>query len=282
MMSQLIDDSDQNDIQDQIAGEIAAATDSPRKRALKKFALAAISVIPWVGPLIVAGIELAGKGDKVDDLQCQWLESHRVKFQRLHETLRQIAERLASFGEAVDARLEDPKFLTLVEKSFQSWDRATTDEKRDYIRRLVANAAATSLCDDDLVRLFLDWIDRYDETHFKVIKAIYKQNGINRRSIWLKMHSTIPRDDSSEADLFKLLIHDLTLGHVIRQKRQTTISGKFVKKPKGGRSPVTGTMQTPFDSEKPYELTQLGVQFVHYVMDEVAPQIAGFSMGTDL
>ena len=231
-MSQLINNSDASDIQDQIAGELTAATDSPRKRALKKFGMAAISVIPWVGPLIVAGIELAGKGGKVDDLQTQWLESHRVKFQRLHETLSQIAERLEKSGEEVDARLEDPKFLTLVEKAFQGWDRATTDEKRDYIRRLVANAAASSLCDDDLVRLFLDWIDRYDETHFKVIKAIYKQNGISRRSIWLKMHPTIPRDNSSEADLFKLLIHDLTLGHVIRQKRQTTMAGQFVKSPR--------------------------------------------------
>ena len=274
-MSQLINNSDENDIQDSIAGELTAAIDSPRKRALKKFGLAAISVIPWVGPLIVAGIELAGKSGKVDDLQSQWLESHRVKFQRLHETLRQIAERLENFGEEVDARLEDPKFLTLVEKAFQGWDRATTDEKRDYIRRLVANAAASSLCDDDLVRLFLDWIDRYDETHFNVIKAIYNQNGISRRSIWLKIHPTIPRDNSSEADLFKLLIHDLTLGHVIRQMRETTMTGQFVTKPRGGRKTASGTMQSPFDAEKPYELTQLGMQFVHYVMNEVAPQIGG-------
>ncbi len=272
-MSEIIKSSDDCDVQDQIVGELTAAVDSPRKRALKKFGLAAISVIPWVGPLIVAGLELAGNSGKVDDLQSQWLESHRVKLQRLHETLRQIAERLQNFEEDVDARLEDPKFLTLVEKAFQGWDRAATDEKRDYIRRLVANAAASSLCDDDLVRLFLDWIDRYDETHFKVIKAIYNQNGISRRSIWLKMHPSIPRDNSSEADLFKLLIHDLTLGHVIRQKRQTTVTGQFVTKPRGGRKSASGTMQSPFDPEKPYELTQLGMQFVHYVMEEVAPQL---------
>lgn len=273
-MSQIIDGND-NAIQDKIVDELIAATDSPRMRALKKFGLAAISVIPWVGPLIVAGIELTGKNGKVDDLQSQWLETHRIKFQRLHETLRQIAERLENFGEEIDARLEDPKFLTLVEKAFQGWDRATTDEKRDYIRRLVANAAASSLCDDDLIRLFLDWIDRYDETHFNVIKAIYNQNGISRRSIWLKIYPTIPRDNSSEVDLFKLLIHDLTLGHVIRQKRETTMTGQFVAKPRGGRKPASGTMQSPFDAVKPYELTQLGMQFVHYVMNEVAPQIGG-------
>lgn len=32
-------------------------------------------------------------------------------------------------------------------------------------------------------------------------------------------------------------------------------------------------MKSPFDDEDPYELTELGAKFVHYVMNEVAPQI---------
>lgn len=275
-MSEMINGNDDCDLQDQIVNELTDATGSPRKRALKKFVLAAISVIPWVGPLIVAGLEIAGKPGKVDDLQSKWLESHRVKLARLHSTLTEIAERLENFGEEVDARLEDPKFLALVEKAFQTWDKATTDEKRDYIRRLVANAAASQLCEDDLVRLFLDWIDRYDETHFKVIRAIYEKHSPTRRDIWLSLHSTIPRDDSSEADIYKLLIHDLTLGHVIRQRRQKTITGQFLKKQRGGRSSGS-TMQSPFDGAEPYELTDVGRQFVHYVMDEVAPQLGARS-----
>ena len=88
------------------------------------------------------------------------------------------------------------------------------------------------------------------------------------------MGRPIPRDDSSEADLFKLLIHDLSLGHVIRQHRPTNYAGEFLRKStKGPRTPGGGTMKSPFDSEDPYELTELGAQFVHYVMNEVAPQI---------
>jgi hypothetical protein len=149
-----------------------------------------------------------------------------------------------------------------------------TQDKRDFVRRLLTNAAASDLCSDDLIRLFLDWIERYDDTHFKVIRAIYSRNGISRRQIWLSMHGSVPRDDSSEADLFKLLIHDLTLGHVIRQQRGSTLDGQFLKKRQAARrAPAASTMKSPFDDFEPYELTELGQQFVHYVMNELAPQI---------
>ena len=34
-------------------------------------------------------------------------------------------------------------------------------------------------------------------------------------------------------------------------------------------------MAIPFDDEKPYVLTELGKQFVHYTMNEIVPRIAG-------
>jgi hypothetical protein len=94
------------------------------------------------------------------------------------------------------------------------------------------------------------------------------------------MHPSIPGDDSSEADLFKLLIHDLSLGHVIRQQRDTTPDGQFVRKAtRGTTRAASSTVKSPFDGDEPYELTDLGKQFVHYVMDEVAPQIGQASSG---
>jgi hypothetical protein len=264
----------------EIEGELVEAIGTPRQQALEKFGLAAIGAIPWIGGFVAAYIEWS-KGEKVDHLQAQWLRQHQQKMDRLNDAIGNIAERLTNFGDEINQRLESPEYLALVDKGFRAWDSASTGEKRDYIRRLLANAAAISLCSDDLVRLFLAWIETYDETHFKVIRAIYNRNGITRRGIWLSMHPTVPRDDSSEADLFKLLIHDLTLGYVVRQQRATTTDGQFLKKRAGGggRRVSPSTMKSPFDDYEPYELTELGQQFVHYVMDELAPQIGRTSYG---
>jgi len=257
------------------AESIEAVKETPRQRAFKKFSLAAINAIPWIGGFIVAAIESRDDPHKVDDLLKQWIEHHARKLNDLRDTLRQISDRLANFGDEINTRIESPEFLGIVDKAFRAWDEAATKQKQDSVRRLITNAAATSLCSDDLVRLFLEWIRKYEDTHFRVIEAIYRRPGINRRDIWLSMHPTIPRDTSSEADLFKLLIHDLSLGHVIRQQRHETPAGQFLKTPNRGRGSSSRTMKSPFDADEPYELTELGQQFVHYVMDEVAPQIGG-------
>jgi hypothetical protein len=88
-----------------------------------------------------------------------------------------------------------------------------------------------------------------------------------------------PREDSSEADLFRYLIRDLSTGGVIRQERETDGFGNFLKKERTARSSygATNVMESSFEDTKPYVLTALGKQFVHYVMDDVVPQIGGTS-----
>jgi hypothetical protein len=86
-----------------------------------------------------------------------------------------------------------------------------------------------------------------------------------------------PREDSAEADLFRYLIRDLSMGGVIRQDRETDAYGRFVKKDTKGVSHQAGSlvMESAFEESKPYVLTALGKQFVHYVMVDVVPQIDG-------
>jgi hypothetical protein len=38
---------------------------------------------------------------------------------------------------------------------------------------------------------------------------------------------------------------------------------------------IGGVMESAFEDTKPYVLTELGKQFVHYVMEDVVPQIGG-------
>ena len=113
--------------------------------------------------------------------------------------------------------------------------------------------------------MFIKWIDTYSEIHFSVIRYIYKNPGSSRRTIWLDVHGFVVREDSAEADLFKLLIHDLSTGHVIRQHRQKDYLGNFIKEAPKLRNQGSSSMLTSaFEDERKYELTELGVQFVRY------------------
>jgi hypothetical protein len=70
------------------------------------------------------------------------------------------------------------------------------------LKKLIANAGAKNLCPDDLIRLFISWIDQYHEAHFLVIKQIYRHPRTTRAQIWDSINPQRPSDDSSEADLF--------------------------------------------------------------------------------
>lgn len=238
-----------------------------KKRRYARFTLSALSSIPWVGGFLSAVATAGAEEDQagINELQRQWLEEHRRKMDELSLALGQIIFRLEELGELVHERLEDPNYLALVQQGFRVWDEATTEEKRSLVRTLLTNAAGTKLCSDDLVRLFLEWIDHYHEAHFAVIREIHKEPGSTRAEIWDAIYGRQVREDSAEADLFKLLIRDLSTGSVIRQHRETTHDGQFVKRQTRRRvaSPV---LKSAFDNQEPYELTELGSQFVHYAM----------------
>lgn len=105
-----------------------------------------------------------------------------------------------------------------------------------------------------------------------VIREIDKNTGATRADIWLSIHGEFAREDSAEADLFKLLIRDLSMGSVIRQHRETNYHGEFIKKTPARHS-GSSTMKSAFDDGEQYELTELGKQFVHYVFTDIVPKI---------
>ena len=81
---------------------------------------------------------------------------------------------------------------------------------------------------------------------------------------------------SREADLFRLLIYDLSTGRVIRQDRATTAGGEFLReRATRGRRPASPTVESSFEDTKPYVLSGLGSQFVHYTMNDVVRRIGG-------
>lgn len=245
-----------------------------------RFIMAALGSVPWVGSYLsilgaIAGLSGEADQDKVNGLLKLWVQEHQPKLEELKTTLSDITSRLEGLGEEIQQRVESPEYLSLVRNAFRSWDEAETAEKREYIKRLISNAGATTLCPDDLVRLFIGWIDSYHESHFVVIKEVFQNPGITRGAVWDKVHTERPREDSAEADLFRYLVRDLSLGGVIRQSKDTNSDGQFMKKrpahtPKGFGSQ---TMESAFEDNKPYVLTELGKEFVHYVLSDVVRRV---------
>ncbi|OAI45012.1 hypothetical protein AYO43_08620 [Nitrospira sp. SCGC AG-212-E16] len=278
-MSDLPQSPDDKAIVERLRSELAKSEPTRRKRIIEKFVLAALGSIPWIGGFLSAAASYKSEEGslKQDSLQTQWLEEHQQKIGLLREALEEIRQRFASLGAGIEERIQSEEYLALVRKGFRAWDEADTKEKRRYIANLVTNSAGTRVCSDDVVRLFLDWLELYHEIHFAVIREIFENPGSTRFGIWSDLYGDTPREDSAEADLFKLLIRDLSTGGVIRQERDVNQFGQFVRKtPQRTRGATAATtMESAFEDSKPYVLTELGKQFVHYTMSEVVNRIGG-------
>ncbi len=246
--------------------------------AALRFALNVIGgLIPFAGGA-VSGISSAWseqEQQKINALIQAWLKLQEDEIKEIGQTMFEILARLDLNDENVAKRMESPEYLSLVKKAFRDWSAAESEEKRKLIRNLLTNAAGTNITSDDVIAMFLTWIDRYSEMHFKVIGAIYNSGGISRFDVWQKVDGRQVADNSPEADLFKFIFHELTTGYVIRQHREVNYAGQYVK-PRAVKRTAgmrNGVYTSPFEDGKQYELTGLGQQFVHYTMNEIVPRI---------
>jgi hypothetical protein len=257
-------------------------SDAPQGGNWAKITRGALNItsgaIPFVGGALSA--TAAAWSEYEQDQVNTFLKYRQEMFEKeLAEQLRtihEITQRLDKIDLDVSERVKSSEFQNLVERCFRNWSNINTEAKISYIRNMLVNAASTSMSSDDVVRLFIDWVNQYSELHFQVIACIYKHlNGISRGRIWDELGKAKVREDSADADLYKLLIRDLSTGGIIRQYRQTDYNGDFIKvsaskpKPRGS----SRTMESAFDASKQYTLTELGKQFVHYAMIAISTKI---------
>lgn len=219
--------------------------------------MAALSGIDWIGGIASAISLMSSEADEKnkDHLVYYWIREHELKLMALSQTIEDIFTRFDSLGDRITERINSDEYLILVRKSFKIWNEVESEEKRSMLKSLIINAADLEVNQDDWIKMYIEWIQKYNEFHFHVIREIYDKPGITRYQIWMNLRGELPSDTSSEADLFKLLIRDLSTGSVIRQR--STAKGK----------------KTPFDRQDPYDLTELGKQFVIYVMTDTANKI---------
>jgi hypothetical protein len=256
-------------------GDLTEFLKGKRYTKYVRFVFAALGSIPWIGGFIAAGATLHAEFEqgRVNELIKRWLEEHQQKLTELNEDLTQIMLRIDQLGPQVDERLKEESYLGLVKYGFRVWDEAGTRSTRERVRQTLTNAAGSRICSDDVVRLFLLWLRTYDDLHLRVVSVIHESPGATRAFIWEQIHGEEVREDSAEADLFKLMIRELSTGGVIRQHRDTTADGHFLAKRVTARRAKKITLESAFEDSKPYELTKLGTQFVHYAMTELVPRI---------
>jgi hypothetical protein len=255
--------------------EIAAFVHKRRYAKHLRFVASILGAIPWVGAFIAASAALHAEQEQghVTDMQRAWIAEHERKLEELNKAVAEMTARLDQLGGIVEERLEDETYLGLVRTGFRIWDESPTGSTRGAVQRTLANAAGTKLCSDDVIRLFLLWLRNYDELHLRVVRFVYENAGATRADIWDAIHGVPVREDSPEADIFKLMVRDLSMGGVIRQHRATTADGRFLAKSSRSRGARRRVMKSAFDDGEEYELTGLGQQFVHYAFSDLVPRI---------
>jgi hypothetical protein len=259
------------------SSEIALPISGGKIKKVAKFALNSIGgAIPFAGGVLSAAVAAHSESEqeKVNAIFSQWFQMLKDELHEKEVTIAEIIARLDVSDAETTKRIESDEYQSILKKSFRKWSGFDSQSKRQKIRNILANAAASRLVTDDVVKLFVDWLDTYSDFHFEVVGEIYRKRAVSRGEIWSGLGKSRVREDSAEADLFKLLVRDLSMGGVIRQHRATDYYGNFVKK----RAPETksqssSTMKSAFDLDEKYELTELGAQFVHYAMNELTAKI---------
>jgi hypothetical protein len=265
---------------DDLSGAIPDLPEGAKGGGIARGALnIAGGAIPFAGGLLAAAAGAWSERDqkRVNDFLHHWMQMLAAEMKEKQQTILEITARLNMQDEETARRVESAPFQALLRKAFRDWAGTESEEKRIFVRNILTNAAASDIASFDVVRLFLGWIRDYSEYHFAVVTAIYNSAGITRGGVWRKLGRTAVRENSSDADLFRLLFRDLSTGGLIRQHRETTYGGDFVAK----RSPTKSSfpkgqpkiMKSAFDEDEQYELTALGEQFVHYAMTDVPPKL---------
>lgn len=248
------------------------APDDPKKSDRAKWIRAGMTAaggaIPFAGGLFSAAAGVWNENDQKEamNLLRAWMKMLEDELREKQRTMLDVMARLDMHDEEIAARVRSDEYQSLLKKAFRNWAGTESRKKQEYIRNILTNAAATRLVSDDVVFLFMDWLQDYSEFHFAVIGELYKRKGCTRRQIWENLGRERVREDSADADLFKLLIRDLSTGGIIRQHRETDYAGNFITRtpqragPRSRSRPGQGGVKvakSAFDDEEQYELTAL-------------------------
>ena len=157
--------------------------------AIRAVLNAAGGTIPLVGGLLSAasGAWSEREQEKINSFFEHWLKTLQDEMPEKAQTILEIMARLDMNDDKTAERVASPEYQALIRKAFRDWAGAESETKRTFVRNILAHAADKSITTDDVVRMFLQWINMYSELHFAVIASIYNDFGVTRARIWEKV-----------------------------------------------------------------------------------------------
>ena len=141
--------------------ENAKLPESNNAAKVSRGAMQAIGgVLPIAGGVFsaIAGAWSEHEQKKVNRFFEHWVRMLQDELKEKEETIIEIMARLDLQDEAISERVESKSYQSLVKKTFREWSCAESEEKREYIRNILANAAHCQVSSDDVVRMFIDWM----------------------------------------------------------------------------------------------------------------------------
>src|SRR5271156_1637462 len=103
--------------------------------------------IPLAGGVLsaAAGAWSESEQERVNKFFKQWIKMLEDEIREKEQTILEIMARLDIHDEEIAKRLESKEYKSLVKKTFREWSGAESEEKRGYIRNILANAAASKV-----------------------------------------------------------------------------------------------------------------------------------------
>ena len=192
----------------------------------------AAGAIPFVGGILAAIAAAWGESSQAqaDAILRQWLQMLQDELREKGKTIAEIMARLDMQNEETLRRIESPEYQALLKKSFRKWSAIDSEGKREKIRNILSHAAASRIVSDDVVSLFIDWIDTYSDFHFEVIGEIFRNEGSTRGQIWTALGRSRVQENSADADLYKMLIRRPNHGGRHASASSSGLPRKFCEK----------------------------------------------------
>jgi hypothetical protein len=146
-----------------------AATESNDSDKDHNLIKAGISVLPGVGPLVVPFFEnyvVSPAKQRVDTLL---------------EALVQELEELKFKFESVD--FDRPVFQTTLMRACEIALHTHQEQKLEALRNLVLNSSIPSSVEDDILAMFLNWIDSFTALHISTLKLLHYPGSCTQKQL---------------------------------------------------------------------------------------------------
>ena len=153
------------------------------KRVVRAGLQAVGGAIPLVGGLLSAAISAWSEHeqDHVNKVFKQWLQMLEDELREKAKTIVEVMARVDSNDEKTRKRIELDEYQTILKKAFRNWSNIDLRSKTAKNQKSLGQCRCRRvLASDDVVKLFLDWIDLYSDFHFEVIGEIYRNRHITR------------------------------------------------------------------------------------------------------